>query len=530
MRNTNLRLLCAAWACSRAAEWAFHVVVGVYAFNAGGAVAVGIVMFARMVPAAAVSLAGTAFADRFARERVLFAVEVVRSGLAVTAALAVAAGAPTGVVFAIAAGHAAVSSISLPAAFSLLPSIVATPEELVAANASLLTAQGVGTLAGPVLGGLVVAAQGASAGFVSTAALSAIAGVLLIAMRVEGAAVRTATGEPGLAGGAAGIRSAVAAPGARLILGVFGSQTLVRGFMTVLVVVVALDLLDLDQSWVGYLTSAPGAGALVGAVAARRLAGRPLAAPFLLGLAAWGIPIAVIGVHPAALVGLVALFIVGIGDAMLDVSGYTLLQRAVPDDVLARVFGVHNAVTLATVGIGSLAAPLLIDAIGTRATLVAVGLLLPALAILSSPRIHRIDREVLPASANIDLVRSVPMFATLSVAAAEQIASRLERLDVAAGTEVIRRGDAGDRFYILDEGEFGLARDGRDIVICERGDYFGEIALLRDVPRTATVTARTDARVYTLGRDEFQAAVTGHRAGLAAGYAVVAERMPAGED
>jgi MFS family permease len=524
--RSNLRLLCRGWAASRVAEWAFQVVVGVYAFQAGGAVAVAAVMFARMVPGAAVSLIGTSFADRFPRERVLLAVEVLRTAIALATAVAVGSHASTVVIVFAAACYGAASSISLPTAFSLLPSIVADPPQLVSANAYLLTAQGVGALAGPVVGGVTTAALGAAAGMLSASAASAVAAVLIALIRIDGGRLEPETAPTVPRFRLGGVRAVGETPGTRLILALFGAQTLVRGLLTVMIVVVALDLLGLSQAWVGFLTAAPGAGALLAAMRSRRLAGRSLAWPFLAGLSAWGLPLVALGAVPGPVMALVALFVVGAGDATLDVSGYSLLERAVPDHVLARVFGVHNAITLATVGIGSLAAPVLIDSIGIRASLAAAGGMLPVLALAAARPIGAIDRTVLPPSAVIDLIRRVPMFAPLSLAAVEQIAARLVRVDVTAGQVVIREGDIGDRFYVVDEGAFDLERDGVHAVISGRGEYFGEIALLRDLPRTATITATTVGRVFALGRHDFLAAVSGHHAGWAAGQAIVEERMP----
>jgi hypothetical protein len=353
-----------------------------------------------------------------------------------------------------------------------------------------------------------------------------LATVLLVRLRVDGGALWTAGPGRRIADLFAGFQFVARAPQARLIIGLFGAQTLVRGALTVLTVVLALDLLRLDQSWVGFLTAALGVGGLIGALSASRLAGRSLAAPFLIGLAVWGAPIAVIGAAPNALLALGALAVVGFGDALLDVSGFTLLQRIVPDTVLARVFGVHNAITLATVGVGSLAAPAVIHVLGTRGALIASGLLLPVLAALFIVRVRAVDGAAPPPFARIALVRGVPMFASLSVAATEQVASRLLRVDAPAGTNLMRRGDAGDRFYILTEGALELVRDGRLIAVEQPGDYLGEIALVRDVPRTATVTARVDSQLYALERADFLDAVSGHSAGLAAAHAVAAERLP----
>lgn len=526
LRNEGVRRLSLAWASSRTSEWAFQVVIAVYAYESGGALAVGVVGFARMVPAALASLFGTLLADRFARERVLLTVEAARCGFAAGCAVAFALGAPAVAIFGLAALHAIVSAVSQPAVFTLLPSLVRTPEELVTANAAVLTLQGLGALAGPVLGGVLVAEAGVDAGFAGAAGACLVATALLARLRVEGGALWTAERGRPLADLSAGFLFVARTPPARLIIGLFGAQTLVRGALTVLTVVLALDLLELDQSWVGILTAALGVGGLIGASSASRLAGRSLTAPFLIGLAIWGAPIAVIGLEPSALLALVALVVVGFGDAVLDVSGYTLLQRIVPDGLLARVFGVHNAITLATVGIGSLAAPAVIAGLGERGALIATGLALPVLAGLLAARVRALDGIASPPAAKLALVRGVPMFARLSIAATEQMASRLLTVDVPAGATLMRRGDAGDRFYILAEGAVELERDGRLITVDRPGDYLGEIALVRDVPRTTTVTARVSSRLFALERDDFLDAVSGHSAGLAAADAVVADRLP----
>ena len=366
LRNEGVRRLSLAWASSRTSEWAFQVVLAVYAYESGGALAVGVAGFARMVPSALASLFGAVVADRFARERVLRTVEAARSGLAAGCAVAVGLGAPAVAVYGLAALHGVVSAVSQPAVFTLLPSLVRTPEELVTANAAVLTLQGLGALVGPVAGGIIVAAAGPAVGFAAAAAACLLATLLLARVRVEGGALwKAARGRP-LGDALAGFLFVVRAPHARLIIGLFGAQTLVRGALTVLTVVLALDVLDLGQTWVGFLTAGLGVGGLVGALSASRLAGRSLTVPFLTGLAVWGAPIAVIGLAPNALLALGALVVVGFGDALLDVSGYTLLQRIVPDGVLARVFGVHNAITFATVGLGSLAAPAVISGLGAR--------------------------------------------------------------------------------------------------------------------------------------------------------------------
>jgi MFS family permease len=528
LRNPSLRLLALAWGSSMTAEGTYLVVLGVYAYGAGGAWAVGLVGLVRMLPAAASASLGSLLADRFAREQVLRAVEAMRTALLAGVAVAAFAGAPATPVFVLAAVHAVVSGLLRPSLKSVLPSIARTPGQLVAANAASSTMESLGMLGGAALGGVLVATAGAGVGFAVASAFCLLASVLVVTLRVEGGVLHTMAPGRSLADVLAGLRTLAAAnPAARLITGLFAAQTFVRGALSVLIIVVAVDLLELDQSWIGLLTAALGAGGVLGALAAAGLAGRPLATPLLLGLVLWGAPLAAIGTCPSAPVALAAFATVGAGNAILDVTGNTLLQRLVPSDVLGRVFGAFTGLALATAGVGCIVAPALIETLGSRGTLFALGALLPSLALLAASRVRAIDRAAIPPERTLGLLRQVPMFASLSVAAAEQVASRLIPLDITAEQVVIREGDEGHRFYIVEEGELEVTHAGRSINLCRTGNYVGEIALLRDVRRTATVTACRDSRVHALERADFLAAVAGHPAGVADGRVVVKERLDA---
>jgi CRP-like cAMP-binding protein len=125
----------------------------------------------------------------------------------------------------------------------------------------------------------------------------------------------------------------------------------------------------------------------------------------------------------------------------------------------------------------------------------------------------------------LELLRAVPIFAPLPAPTLEQLAARLTEVDVPAGNVLFRKGDAGDRFYLIDDGAVEVLPDGSEPILLERGDFFGEIALLRDVPRTATVRARTDTRLYALGRNEFIPAVTGYAPSRDAADKVIGMRL-----
>jgi MFS family permease len=253
------------------------------------------------------------------------------------------------------------------------------------------------------------------------------------------------------------------------------------------------------------------------------LGGRRLAVAFGFALVFWGLPIALIAPWTNLAVAISMLAVVGAANSVEDVAGFTLLQRLVPDQLLTRVLGVTWSLAMGGVAVGSIAAPVLVEAVGPRAALVVVGSVLPVLSLAAYRRLVQIDRAVAPAP-ELELIDQVPMFAPLSVAAKERVAVKLMPVTVEAGEIVVRAGDAGDRFYIVGEGALDISADGEHTT-AHGADYFGEIALLRDVPRTATVTALVDTKLYALQREDFLAAVTGHQAANAAAAAVAEERL-----
>jgi MFS family permease len=324
-----------------------------------------------------------------------------------------------------------------------------------------------------------------------------------------------------------GFETLARTPSARLVVGLIVAQTFVRGCLNVLIVVAVFQVLHGNGADVGYLTAAIGVGGLLGAVGAVSLAGRRLAVPFGLSLVAWGIPITLIAPLPDFAAAIILLAIVGAANSVEDVAVFTLLQRIIPNELLARVLGLTWGLAMGGVALGSLAGPIAVRAIGPRPAFALVGAILPVLTLLTYRRLVEIDRTFAPA-AELDLIDRVPMFAPLSIATKEQVAASLLPISVSKGELVIRAGDEGDRFYIVGDGELDIDAGGRHSTARE-ADYFGEIALLRDIPRTATVTAAVDSHLYALQRDDFLAAVTGHAAAHAAGEQVAQARLAGGE-
>jgi MFS family permease len=523
LRNENVRRVELAWGCAIAAEWAHFVALGVYAYAHGGTSAVGVAGLVRLLPAAVIAPFAASLGDRFRRERILLAMMLVGS-----AALAGSAGAFFGgqrvLVFAFAAVLGVSSTLIRPALQALLPSLARTPEELIAANGATSTIESLGTLIGPLLAGLLVSLADAGLVFIVAAATLLVAAGLMLRVQVEGRIEIEAVE----AGGrmnmlSSGLRAIWRAADLRLLVGLVFAQTFVRGCLNVLIVVAAFEVLDAGAGAVGYMTAAIGVGGLLGAVGAMTLEGRRLAVPFGLALVFWGAPIMLIAPWPELSAAVVLLAIVGAANSVEDVAVFTLLQRITRDEILTSVLGVLWGLAMGAVAVGSLAAPAVVDWIGARSAFALVGAVLPLLALATYRRLASIDRSIEPAP-ELDLLDRVPMFAPLSVVGKERLASKLVRRPVRAGEVVIRAGDAGDRFYIVGEGELDIDAGDRHTT-AHRADYFGEIALLRDVPRTATVVATADSELLGLQRDDFLAAVTGHAAAHIAGEEVAAARL-----
>jgi MFS family permease len=527
--NPDLRRLQLAAMGSVVGSWAYAVALAVYAYDVGGAAAVGLVALLRFVPSALASPFTSLLADRYPRVRVMLVADLIRAGAMLIAGAAIALDAPAAIVFAVAATSTITSTAFNPAKRAILPTLARTPDELTAANVVTSTVDSVGLFIGPALGGLLLAATGPDVVF-AVNALTFLWSAFLVA-RIRGEEPRDRPAESAARPAfrtelVAGLRTLREEPAARIVVLLISAQTFVFGALTVLVVVLALEVLDTGASGVGFLNSALGVGGLLGSLAAFALVGRPrLAGSFGLGIVLWGLPLVLVAAWPEPFAALLLFGVIGLANTLVDVSGFTLLQRTVADTVLARVFGVLEGLITITVGLGAVAAPVLIELLGERLAFFVTGALLPVLAALSWRALRRVDETAHVPGRELELLRAVPMFAPLPVATLEHLATSLAPVGVEAGSTVFRAGDRGDRFYLVADGEVEIALDGRAPEPLGPGGWFGEIALLRDVPRTGTVTARADSQLLALDREEFVAAVTGHPESAEAADAVIGARL-----
>jgi MFS family permease len=527
LASPPLRRLQLAWTASILGHWGYVVALGVYAYDQGGAAAVGLVGVIRLIPAAVAAPFTASLADRFQRVAVMVTSDLVRCALMLAAAATIAVDGPAAFVYALVAAVTVVGTVFRPAQAALLPGLVRSPAQLTAANVASSTLESVGTFLGPALGGLLLAVTSTEVVFAANAATFVWSAALVVGLRRfeparEPVLAEPAEGKDAENGVLAGVTTIVHDANLRTLVGLYTAQTLVAGALNVLVVVTSFQLLDLDAAGVGLLYAAVGVGGLVGGFVALLLGSTGhLARDFAIGLALFGLPLALIGGVPISVVAVVGLAILGIGNSIVDVNALTIMQRAVPDAVLGRALGALEGLLLASLGLGALVAPALIELVGPEAALVATGVLLPALALVTGPRLRALDRTTAAPGAT-ELLRGVPMLAALTEPVLERLAREAIRTNVLAGHPIVREGEEGDRFYVVEKGQVAIL--GRTF---GPGEGFGEIALLRDVPRTATATAVTDVELVALEREPFVAAVTGHAPAAAAADTLVAARLGA---
>ena len=511
-RNPNLRRAQLSFLGAWTAEWAFTVGLGIVAYRAGGATAVGLVGLLRMVPSAILAPLLSPLADRGRRERVLILVSTVRGVATAAAAVVVGLAGPVQIVYALAALSTIAATLFRPAHSALLPSLCRTGYELASANVVRGLLDSVATLVGPLLAAVLLQFTGVTVVFAFAAGASLWAAALLLRLRYDAPPRPSAPTKTHLVNEAAeGIRAVIRNRDVALIMGLAAAQTFTRGALTVFTVVVAIDLLGTGEPGVGTLTAAVGAGAVLGSLAASLLVGtRRLGTWFAVGVAMWGLPVTLIGLFPQEAAALGLLACVGVGNALIDLAAFTLLARMAPDDVLARVFGVLESLVALFIGLGAFVASLVIDLSGVRPALVTVGLLCPIAAAVSWHRLRRLDRSIGVRDRDIGLLQAVGMLNPLPLPAMEQLARGLEPVAVPAGHVVFKQGDVGDRYYVIESGEAEVVGDGHVVATLGHGEGFGEIALLRRIRRTATVRATSALRLQAMRSDHFLAVVLGY--------------------
>lgn len=534
LRNRNIRRIQLAFVGSAIGDGAYAIAVAIFAYEAGGAAAVGIWMAVRYTLMAITAPFGALLADRWPRKRVMILADLIRAVLVTGSAICLYADTPAAPVFVLATFTSLLASPFLVAQRAMLPSLAERPEELTAANGTASTIDSVAWFAGPALGGLLLeftTVQGVFLVEVGTFlwSMALVAGVRVPKAEADEAATPEATDaddEPGfLSETVAGFRTIGSDPGLSLVTLAVCAQTIVAGATMVIFVSMAADILDSGESGVGYLNAVFGVGCILGGfIAIARAARQRLAADLAVGVLLWSVPLLLVSAWSVPAACYIAVALVGIGNPLVDVNLDTIMQRLAPDEVLGRVFGALESAAIGAMALGAVIMPGLIDWLDLEWALVVISVPVAVMILLMLPKLLALDAR-LRAPAGLDLIRAVDIFAPLSPSVQESLARNAAEQQFAAGSVLMREGDPGDDFFVIESGLVEVTQDGRVLRREGAGEYFGEIALLRDVPRTATITAVEDTVVRTITRDDFLAAVSGHREARSTAESTVSFRL-----
>lgn len=527
LRQGPLRRALLAYLVFSIGEWATWVALLVWAYDEHGVGAAAALSVVQLVPAVVVSPFGAVIGDRARRARALaggYALQGV--AMLLTAAILLADGP---FLLACAGGVLVTCAISLtrPVHYAVLPAISHTPAELVAGNSASTTAEGVGAFIGPLTCGLLITTGGAGSVFALLGVL--LLGAALLALRLPVLPpVGKRHGESLASGALAGVREMHREPAAAVLLGMIAGQYVVIGLLDILLIVLAIDVLGTDRSGPGLLGSAYGLGSVLGALLTVVLVGRRRLSPALaFGLLATGLPLAALAGSDALATAALLLAASGAGKSFFDVAGRTLLQRTVDDQVLARVFGLQEALMSGATALGAALAPLLVAAFGTSGALIAAGLLLPAAGVTGWRGLRLLDARSRLPGPDFDLLRGVPFFRVAPLPVVEQLSRETSAVLVPDGVAVVREGEPGNRFFVVSSGAVAVSREGREVRRLGPGASFGEIALLRDMARTATVTAVGPTVLVALDRTHFLRALGMVPTGLGLAEGIAQEYLDA---
>ncbi len=545
LRNRRLRRLSLAFLAFNAAEYGEWIAVLVYAYARGGATTAGEVAAVQLVPCGLLAPLLAGLADRMPPERLLRLAYLAQAATMLIIAAAIAAHAPPVAVYAAGALAAIPFTIPRPVQAVALPAVSVSAADLTAANVVSGWMQSVGTVVGPVVTALLIGPAG-SVGVLVFFAVSATGSCFLVprlgttasastsvSASVSASASASAPGEAQGQDGPTILQSLgqtlrVVRHNASVVVLLIGAfaHFVVLGALDVLYLVLAISLLHSGQPGVGYLNAAFGAGSVLSVVLTARLVGRPrFAPPMIIAAVLWGIAFVLLATARVMLIAILLLAVAAVMSTIVEVCGRSLLQRVAPPELQASIFGLLEGASMAAFALGSLLVPVLIWLLSDRGAVAATGLILPVIVLGTLPWLRRVDQHATVPVVEVSLLRRVPAFAALPPPEIEGLARMLQLVHAPAGQVILRQGEAGDCLYVIADGIVRVSRDHAPLVTMGRGALFGEIALLTGAPRSADVTAATDAELYALDKVPFVAALTSHAPARRIAHALAHRRI-----
>lgn len=506
LSNPDLRRVLMAFLLFNVAEWATWIALLVWGYGVGGVRGASAIALVQLVPAALLAAPAASLVGRRLGARSLAVGYAAQAAGYLSVGVSLLVDAPIAVVGATAAAMSVAVALTRPTHHALLPRISRTTGDLTVGNAASGSLEAVAAFLGPVASGLLLAVAGPGGVLVVMSGCCAV-GALLTA-RLALARASGVVRHPGPTARTRVMRTVLRNPAARLMLVLITAENVLVGMMDILLVVLALEVLGMSEAGPGILNSAIGVGGLLGAVLTFVLVGRPrLAGPLVLAAVCAGSAFALAGLAGLPLIAMAFVAVTGAGKIFYDVVSRTFTQRLLPDQLLTATFGLQEAFAMIGIALGTLTAPVLVDGLGPETAFVVAGAFLPLVALGSYRALRRLDATSSVPVEVLTLLARVPILLVLPARIVERLAREAVEKTVRAGDTIVRQGDVGERFYVIASGQVRVKIDGAEVRELGRGGWFGEIALLRDVPRTATISAVTDVTLWVLERDSFLASV-----------------------
>ncbi|KGN35051.1 hypothetical protein N802_02185 [Knoellia sinensis KCTC 19936] len=547
LANTNLRRIQLAFFASVIGDWAYATALTVWAYLDGGAAAVGAFTAARFVAIAVAGPVGSVIADKVPRRTFMIVIDVIRAVLVGLAAVIVAVDGPSILVYVLGVVVSVVGSPFRSAQAGLIPKLVNRPDELTASNAVASNLENIATFAGPALGALLLGVVDIWVVFLVNVASYLWSIAMVAAVRVTSTVGAGGPGESGATergeaeddadGGeepaglgffrelALGFTFVWRDRDLRTVALLAAAQGFVWGTLTVFTVIIAVDILRTGPQGVGYLDAVMGCATVAGgAVVLTRVGKGRLGQDMAIGVLGWSLPMIGLAAFPSPVVVFAALILIGLSDPWVNLGLETIPQRLATDEVISRVYGAVESALIGAMALGAAVAPLLIHGIGFRESIAAVGIVVAAYTLTTLRRMRHLDAR-LTAPDHVELLRSIGIFEPLAPPTLEALGHAAEEVSVPAGTVVLREGEDADRFYVIVSGSVEVTGRGELLRVERAGDFFGEIGLIRDVPRTATVTTLEQTELLAIGRADFLGAVSGVGDSRRAADEIVARRL-----
>ena len=503
--NARLRRVLAAYFLFAAAEWGAWIATLVWAYGVGGVRGASLMSVVQLVPAAVAAPVVAGWCERRSRARALTQGYLAQTACFAALGLALVSGLVPLVIIAAVASCVAITS-TRPVHNAILADLADTTLELTASNSLSGAGEASAAFVGPLVTGLLMMLFGPGGALLVVACWMAVSSLLVMSLTTRRPAPHVGfSAESGFKW-----RPLIKDPTARIFAMTTFAEYLLLGSLDILLIVLALDILQLPQSGPGVLNSAVGIGGLVGSAGTVVLVGRRnVAGAVVVGALLAGIPVALAAASPTEVVALVLVAMSGAGKLLYDVAARTLVQRSIADQLMVSVFAMQESLMSIGIAVGAILAPLLIVVVGTSGAFVVVGLLLPALSLVLIPHLRLADARSVVSPGDVSRLQHVPFLAVVSPLVVERLVKQQTRAEVTAGAWLVRQGEPGVAFFVIESGRLEVTQNGSVLRELGPGDWFGELALLRDVPRTASIRALTDVSVVVIERGPFLSAIMG---------------------